>query len=131
ARALRRRAGHAVVLGRDRRAPAPVDHPLRGGRGPGRADPRLLPVPRDDARGQRDARASARRRAVPHSRLLPSRRQAISPRAGYPQICPYLYYRDADAAIEWLAQAFGLPVRPALRTAEGEGVPAQLALGSR
>jgi len=54
----------------------------------------------------------------------------MSPRAGYPQICPYLYYRDADAALDWLAKAFGFAVRAAFRTPEGKVVHAQLELGS-
>jgi len=52
------------------------------------------------------------------------------PRPGYPQMCPYLYYRDADAAVDWLTQHFGFKERYAFRTPEGRIVHAQLELGS-
>ncbi len=54
----------------------------------------------------------------------------MSSKAANPQICPYLYYADADAAVDWLTKAFGLEVRSAFRTPEGRIVHAQLTTGS-
>ncbi|MDQ2983940.1 MAG: VOC family protein [Actinomycetota bacterium] len=34
-----------------------------------------------------------------------------NPPEGYPRICPYLYYEDAAAAIDWLTNAFGFTER--------------------
>lgn len=37
----------------------------------------------------------------------------------YPAICPYMYYEDGLAAMEWLARAFGF--RERFRTVDSEG----------
>ena len=34
-----------------------------------------------------------------------------SPPEGFPTVCPYLYYRDVAAAIDWLAKVFGFEKR--------------------
>ena len=54
----------------------------------------------------------------------------MSPRTGYPQIVPYLYCRDADAAVDWLCKSFGFTLRTAFRTGEGKIVHCQLEHGS-
>lgn len=38
----------------------------------------------------------------------------------YPQLCPYLYYEDGPAAMDWLAKAFGF--RERMRVEEEGGV---------
>ena len=42
-----------------------------------------------------------------------------NPPEGYPRICPYLFYEDADAAIEFLVRAFGFKER--MRMSDGDG----------
>lgn len=46
-----------------------------------------------------------------------------------PQICPFLYYRDVEAAIDEITRSFGFTLRNALRTPEGRIVGAELELG--
>ena len=53
-----------------------------------------------------------------------------SPRAGYPQISPYLYYADADEAIDWLTKSFGFTLRSAFRGADGRVLHAELQVGA-
>ena len=47
---------------------------------------------------------------------------AKNPPEGYPRICPYLYYEDAAAAIEWLTNAFGFRENVAARVTGDDGV---------
>ena len=47
-----------------------------------------------------------------------------------PQICPYLYYRDADAGVDFMIKALGLELESAFRTPEGKIVHAQLTIGA-
>jgi uncharacterized glyoxalase superfamily protein PhnB len=47
-----------------------------------------------------------------------------------PQICPYLYYRDVEAALEWLTKSFGFSLRLCRRLADGTIMHAELQLGS-
>jgi uncharacterized glyoxalase superfamily protein PhnB len=47
-----------------------------------------------------------------------------------PQITPYLYYADADAAVDFMIKAFGLALESAFRTPEGKIVHAQLSIGT-
>ena len=54
----------------------------------------------------------------------------MSARVGSPQISPYLYYADADAALDWLVKAFGFRVRSAFRDPSGHIVHAELEHGS-
>lgn len=44
---------------------------------------------------------------------------ADEPAAGYPRVAPYLLYEDVDAALGWLAAAFGFTER--LRQADSDG----------
>ncbi|HTF33189.1 MAG TPA: VOC family protein [Myxococcota bacterium] len=53
-----------------------------------------------------------------------------SPRAGYPQVSPYLYYADADAAIDWLTKSFGFTLRSAFRGPNGHVLHAELQVGA-
>ncbi len=39
----------------------------------------------------------------------------LSPPPGTPQIIPYMYYQDADAALEFMERAFGFEVESAIR----------------
>jgi uncharacterized glyoxalase superfamily protein PhnB len=55
---------------------------------------------------------------------------AQSPREGYPQICPYLYYADADAAVDWLVKGFGFELRSAFRGPDQSILHAEIQLGS-
>ncbi len=43
-----------------------------------------------------------------------------------PQICPYLYYADADAAVDFMTKALGLELESSFRTPEGKIVHAAL-----
>jgi len=51
----------------------------------------------------------------------PPSRAAQSPPRGTPQIFPRLSYADPDAAVAWLARAFGLRERPGARLADAGG----------
>ena len=46
-----------------------------------------------------------------------------------PQVVPYLYYEDADAAIDFLAEGFGFEIRSARRGPDGKVLNAQVKLG--
>lgn len=46
-----------------------------------------------------------------------------------PRITPYLLYADLEAALQWLAQAFGLRERLRDKTPEGKLVHAEMELG--
>jgi uncharacterized glyoxalase superfamily protein PhnB len=46
-----------------------------------------------------------------------------------PNIYPYLRYRDADAALEWLARAFGFEERTAFRGPDGGVAHAEMGIG--
>jgi len=54
---------------------------------------------------------------------------AKSPPEGMPTICPYLYYRDVRAAIDWLAKAFGFETRFVMPGPGGSVMHAELDLG--
>src|SRR5262249_6454728 len=95
----------------------------------------LLAVRSDFYRGRRDGimgHGAQSTLAVSHEAGGASSRRggAIAPRGGYPQISPYLYYADADAALDWLVKAFGFRVRSAFRDPGGHVVHAQLEHGS-
>jgi PhnB protein len=47
----------------------------------------------------------------------------------YPALCPYLYYEDSVAAIEWLAGAFGFRERLRSTDADGSVRHAEMELG--
>jgi PhnB protein len=53
---------------------------------------------------------------------------AKNPPEGYPRICPYLYYEDAAAAIEWLTNAFGFRERMRMPGPDGSVGHAELEL---
>ena len=48
----------------------------------------------------------------------------------YPAICPYLYYRDGVAAMEFLEKAFGFRERFVSKTDDGNIAHAEMELGS-
>jgi len=52
-----------------------------------------------------------------------------NPPEGMPTICPYLYYRDVGAAIDWLRKAFGFEKRFAMPGPGGSVMHAELELG--
>ena len=47
----------------------------------------------------------------------------------YPQLCPYLYYEDMAAALEWLARAFGFRERMRTTNPDGELGHCEMELG--
>jgi uncharacterized glyoxalase superfamily protein PhnB len=47
----------------------------------------------------------------------------------YPSICPYLFYEDGVAAMDWLAKAFGLRERMRTVNADGALGHAEMELG--
>jgi uncharacterized glyoxalase superfamily protein PhnB len=54
-----------------------------------------------------------------------------SPPDGWPQMVPYLYYEDADAAIEFLQAAFGFEIEHVFRNPDnGRVLTSKLTLGS-
>jgi uncharacterized glyoxalase superfamily protein PhnB len=48
----------------------------------------------------------------------------------YPTICPYLYYEDGVAAMDWLAKAFGFRERTRTVNADGSLRHAEMELGN-
>jgi len=54
---------------------------------------------------------------------------AVMPVERIPQICPFLYYQDVEAAIDEITKSFGFRVRNALRTPQGAIVGAELEFG--
>ena len=52
----------------------------------------------------------------------------MNPPDGYPRISPYLNYEDTGAMMEWLAEAFGMTERHALRGTDGRVIHAEMAL---
>jgi uncharacterized glyoxalase superfamily protein PhnB len=56
---------------------------------------------------------------------------AKSPPDGSPQIIPYLYYEDADAALEFMQKAFGFEIESAFRNPnDGRVLTSTLRTGS-
>ncbi|MCA8975268.1 MAG: VOC family protein [Planctomycetes bacterium] len=53
---------------------------------------------------------------------------ATNPPPGYPRISPYLNYEDTGAMLAWLARAFGLVERHAMRGPDGKVMHAEMAL---
>jgi uncharacterized glyoxalase superfamily protein PhnB len=53
----------------------------------------------------------------------------MSEREGLPTIGPLLWYRDPNAAIEWLEQAFGFERRLVVEDGEGGVIHSELTLG--
>ncbi len=47
----------------------------------------------------------------------------------YPALCPYLYYEDSAAALEWLARAFGFSERLRTTSADGSIQHAEMVIG--
>jgi PhnB protein len=47
----------------------------------------------------------------------------------YPALCPYLYYEDTPAAMDWLARAFGFRERLRSTDADGSVRHAEMDLG--
>ena len=47
----------------------------------------------------------------------------------YPTLCPYLYYEDGVAALEWLSKAFGFRERMRMMNADGTMGHAEMELG--
>ena len=47
----------------------------------------------------------------------------------YPTITPYLYYRDAAAAIDWLERAFGFTERRRITAPDGSVAHGEMAVG--
>jgi len=52
-----------------------------------------------------------------------------NPPEGYPRICPYLFYEDADGAIDFLVRAFGFTERMRMLDGDGRVTHAELELG--
>ncbi|HTY18493.1 MAG TPA: VOC family protein [Myxococcota bacterium] len=52
-----------------------------------------------------------------------------SPPEGFPTVCPYLYYQDVAAAIDWLAKAFGFEKRMAMPGPGGTVMHAEMDIG--
>jgi len=46
-----------------------------------------------------------------------------------PTLCPYLYYEDVPAAMDWLGRAFGFRERMRIADAEGSVAHAEMELG--
>src|SRR5689334_20800152 len=51
------------------------------------------------------------------------------PPAGWPQLSPSLFYRDAPAAIDWLCEAFGFELQLKVEGEPGQIVHSQLTYG--
>jgi PhnB protein len=47
----------------------------------------------------------------------------------YPALCPYLYYQDTPAAMDWLGRAFGFRERLRMTNADGSVMHAEMELG--
>jgi uncharacterized glyoxalase superfamily protein PhnB len=47
----------------------------------------------------------------------------------YPALCPYLYYEDTPAALDWLARAFGFTERLRMTNDDGSVAHAEMELG--
>jgi len=47
----------------------------------------------------------------------------------YPALCPYLYYEDTPAAMDWLGRAFGFRERLRMTDADGSVMHAEMELG--
>jgi uncharacterized glyoxalase superfamily protein PhnB len=47
----------------------------------------------------------------------------------YPALCPYLYYEDTPAAMDWLARAFGFRERLRMTNDEGSVMHAEMERG--
>lgn len=47
----------------------------------------------------------------------------------YPALCPYLYYEDTPAAMDWLDRAFGFRERLRVTDADGSVAHAEMELG--
>jgi uncharacterized glyoxalase superfamily protein PhnB len=54
----------------------------------------------------------------------------MSPPEGMPTVCPFLFYRDTAAAIDWLDKAFGLRKRFVMPGAGGGILYAELEIGA-
>lgn len=54
---------------------------------------------------------------------------AQNPPAGFPQLTPYLYYRDAGAAVDWLTKTFGFEERNRVAGPDGSVGHAELSYG--
>ncbi|MGH9018541.1 MAG: VOC family protein, partial [Acidimicrobiales bacterium] len=52
-----------------------------------------------------------------------------NPPAGFPQIAPYLLYNDVDAALDWLAGAFGFTETLRVPGPQGTTFHAEMRLG--
>lgn len=52
-----------------------------------------------------------------------------NPPADTPRVSPYLYYEDLEAALGWLAEAFGLRERMRIATPEGPAGHAEMEIG--
>jgi uncharacterized glyoxalase superfamily protein PhnB len=48
---------------------------------------------------------------------------------GYPALCPYLYYEDTPAALDWLGRAFGFRERLRVTDDDGSVQHAEMELG--
>lgn len=51
-----------------------------------------------------------------------------NPPPGFPRVTPYLLYEDANAALDWLARAFGFRVRERIADAGGKVTHAEIEL---
>jgi uncharacterized glyoxalase superfamily protein PhnB len=51
-----------------------------------------------------------------------------NPPAGFPRITPYLLYEDADAAVDWLTNAFGFSERFRVPGEDGRSMHAEVEL---
>jgi PhnB protein len=52
-----------------------------------------------------------------------------NPPKGYQRICPYLYYEDAAAAVDWITRAFGFTERLRMPGPGGRVAHAEVELG--
>ncbi len=55
---------------------------------------------------------------------------ASNPPEGFPQITPYLLYKDVDAALEWLTDVVGFKESARLTGPEGKTVHAEVKMGT-
>lgn len=53
-----------------------------------------------------------------------------NPPEGTPQICPYLYYKDVKAAIDWLTKSFGFNLKGSRRGPDGSIFHAEIQFGT-
>jgi len=53
-----------------------------------------------------------------------------NPPDGMPRVTPYLYYEDVDAALDWLARAFGFRERVRMPGPDGKAAHAEMEVGS-